>query len=94
MIGLFRRESSGSGDIGSDPALANHLVAEIRTPIIRSNDRRSASICAVAPIAETSETGTDPLGALIEVMNTANYSAIPPSQRKNFRRASLLELNG
>lgn len=97
MIGLFRRESSGSGsyDAGSDPTLAGQLSVELgsasRTPIGRA-DRRSASICAVTPIAETSE--TDPSGALLESSGHMGPFAVTASHRRNNRRGSLLEVTG
>lgn len=67
VIGLFRRESIGSGDAGSDPMLAGQLSVEMQTAITRTPissraiyDRRSTSLCnpscvIVLPIAETSE---------------------------------------
>lgn len=100
MIGLFRRESSGSGsyDAGSDPTLAGQLSVELgtsnsilsRTPLTRP-DRRSASICGVAPIAETTE--TDPTGALITSGHMGPF-AVTASHRRNNRRGSLLEATG
>lgn len=90
VIGLFRRESSGSGDAGSDPTLASQITQEMRTPTGRAVDRRSVSICGVAPIAERSENGSDPLGALAEEVEMGSQAAI----QRRIRRASFLELNG
>lgn len=104
MIGLFRRESSGSGsyDAGSDPTLAGHLSGELgtpnsaisRTPIGRP-DRRSASICVVAPIAEIIE--IDPAGTSALLESTSGHMgpfAVTASHRRNNRRGSLLEISG
>lgn len=101
MIGLFRRESSGSGsyDAGSDPTLAGQLSVEmgtpssVRTPIGRP-DRRSASVSVVTPIAETTE--TDPTGALLLESTCGHMGpfAVTASHRRNNRRGSLLEVTG
>lgn len=98
MIGLFRRESTTSGSVaGSDPCLAiqlaTDLVAASRTPCRGASDRRSISICGVTPIVETSENGSHPLGALIEMENTAQIQQ-ENSNRRNSRRGSLLDMNG
>lgn len=98
MIGLFRRESTTSGSVaGSDPCLAIQLTTDLVTSTTpartRAGDRRSVSICAVAPIAETTETGNDPLGALIELEFTGQI----PNEIENhqsIRRRSLFDLNG
>lgn len=99
MIGLFRRESTTSGSVaGSDPCLAIQLASDLAavstTPArTRAGDRRSVSICAVAPIAEKSETGIDPLGALIELEfpgQLSNKTESHPSRR----RGSLFDFNG
>lgn len=103
MIGLFRRESSGSGsyDAGSDPTLAGQLSVEMGTPssvAFRAPagrpDRRSASICGVTPIAETTE--TDPNGALLLESTSGHMGpfAVTASHRRNNRRGSLLEVSG
>ncbi|KAG4073521.1 hypothetical protein HA402_000745 [Bradysia odoriphaga] len=104
VIGLFRRESSGSGSYdatsaGSDPTLAGPLLVEMGTPNFRAPtarpDRRSASVCGVAPIAET-ETETDPTGALLLDSTTSHMGPFPvtASHRRNNRRGSLLEVTG
>ncbi|XP_037052311.1 sodium/hydrogen exchanger 3 isoform X11 [Bradysia coprophila] len=104
VIGLFRRESSGSGSYdatsaGSDPTLAGQLSVELGTPNFRAPtarpDRRSASICGVAPIAET-ETETDPTGALLLDSTPSHMGpfAVTASHRRNNRRGSLLEVTG
>lgn len=102
MIGLFRRESSGSGsyDAGSDPTLAGQLSVEMGTPVsvartpIGRPDRRSASVCIVTPIAETIE--TDPTGALLLESTSGHMGpfAVTASHRRNNRRGSLLEITG
>lgn len=60
----------------------------------RGDRRRSVSICAVTPIDENSENGTDPLGALIELKSNDKYTKKESSYCKNNRRRSLFELSG
>lgn len=107
MIGLFRRESTTSGSVaGSDPCLAEQLANELQATQSRSaaktaaiaarqaGERRSVSICGVTPIAESSENGVDPLGALIELENTGQYPRFGGIHSRTNRRRSLLDLNG
>lgn len=60
----------------------------------RGDRRRSVSICAVTPIDENSENGTDPLGALIELKTNDKHTKKEHSFCKNNRRRSLFELSG
>ena len=103
MIGLFRRESTGSGsgsciDTSSDPALANQLCLELQSTNSRPSnsrpDRRSASICVV-PISEfnESENGATSMEQQMQQHHTGPFG-VTAGQRRNNRRKSLLELNG
>lgn len=108
MIGLFRRESTTSGSAaGSDPCLAAQLSIDLQVAQSRtaagvsgrsgssgSADRRSMSICAVAPINERNENGIDPLGALIELENTGHYPRSGGIRTRTNRRSSLLDMHG
>lgn len=99
MIGLFRRESTTSGSVaGSDPCLAIQLATDLAAVTStpgrqRAGDRRSVSICAVQPIAESSEIATDPLGALIELEFTGQIPDKVDTLRAA-RRGSLFDLDG
>lgn len=88
MIGLFRRESSGSqscGDpAGSDPTLAGQLMSvemqsvnRTPTPIGRAAaDRRSASVCGVVtPIPEVSN-GASGSGSICGTPTNGNDALI------------------
>ncbi|XP_055710485.1 sodium/hydrogen exchanger 3 isoform X3 [Phlebotomus papatasi] len=88
VIGLFRRESSGSGSApaanpitGSDSSIqldSSVGSAQISTPTGRGADKRSASICAITDDLRPS-TGPFPITA---------------SHRRNTRRGSMLEISG
>uniref|UniRef100_A0A1L8DUV4 Sodium/hydrogen exchanger n=2 Tax=Nyssomyia neivai TaxID=330878 RepID=A0A1L8DUV4_9DIPT len=86
VIGLFRRESSGSGPTanpitGSDSSIqmdSSVGSGQTPTPTGRGGDKRSASICAMTDDLKPS-TGPFPVTA---------------SHRRNTRRGSMLELSG
>lgn len=81
--------------------LSNELVSTaaggggvIKTPINRTNERRSASICGVAPIFESNESDNDRYDNSFGLIRHASPYAVTASHRRNTRRGSLLELNG
>lgn len=96
VIGLFRRESSGSqscGDAGSDPTLAGHLNVEMQTVGPRtpsagraSLDRRSASVsgssCVVSPIAAAAADAAN--GLLLLSTTTATPSTASTTNGNDF----------
>lgn len=97
VIGLFRRESSGSGGIvigGVTDSEASTPVTAT-TPIGRAKkDKRSASIAGYITFPGSSDAGDDPLGVSRAVVSHANAFPVTASHRRNNRRGSLLELSG
>ncbi|XP_055590165.1 uncharacterized protein LOC129742307 [Uranotaenia lowii] len=109
VIGLFRRESSGSGGIViggvTDSETSSPVTAT--TPIGRgkAKDKRSASIAGYisfdgSPVTlvggdQTLIPATDPLGvSRTPSVPYANAFPVTASHRRNNRRGSMLELSG
>lgn len=61
---------------------------------LRVDRRRSISICAVTPIDESTESSSDPLGALLELKSSEKSSRTDSIYCRNNRRRSLFDLNG
>lgn len=61
---------------------------------LRVDRRRSISICAVTPIDESTESSSDPLGALLELKCSEKSSRTDSIYCRNNRRRSLFDLNG
>lgn len=61
---------------------------------LRVDRRRSISICAVTPIDESTESSSDPLGALIELKCRGKSARTDAIYCRNNRRRSLFDLNG
>ncbi|XP_062707286.1 sodium/hydrogen exchanger 3 isoform X10 [Aedes albopictus] len=98
VIGLFRRESSGSGGIviGGVTDSETSTPVTATTPIGRAKkDKRSASIAGYITFPGSSDAGDDPLGVSRgAVVSHANAFPVTASHRRNNRRGSLLELSG
>lgn len=98
VIGLFRRESSGSGGIviGGVTDSETSTPVTATTPIGRfKKDKRSASIAGYITFPGSSEAaGDDPLGVSRAVVPHANAFPVTASHRRNNRRGSMLELSG
>ncbi|XP_065088952.1 sodium/hydrogen exchanger 3 isoform X3 [Ochlerotatus camptorhynchus] len=98
VIGLFRRESSGSGGIviGGVTDSETSTPVTATTPIGRvKKDKRSASIAGYITFPGSSEAaGDDPLGVSKAVVPHANAFPVTASHRRNNRRGSMLELSG
>ncbi|XP_050076668.1 sodium/hydrogen exchanger 3 isoform X2 [Anopheles maculipalpis] len=101
VIGLFRRESSGSGGVviggvtdseTSTPVAATTPVGRVAVP----KDKRSASIAGYITIDGGDAAGNpmlDPLG-ISRAGPHANAFPVTASHRRNNRRGSMLELSG
>ncbi|XP_035917370.1 sodium/hydrogen exchanger 3 isoform X5 [Anopheles stephensi] len=102
VIGLFRRESSGSGGVviggvtdseTSTPVAATTPVGRVAVP----KDKRSASIAGYITIGDGGEAAgnpmLDPLG-ISRAGPHANAFPVTASHRRNNRRGSMLELSG
>ncbi|XP_055640834.1 sodium/hydrogen exchanger 3 isoform X12 [Toxorhynchites rutilus septentrionalis] len=97
VIGLFRRESSGSGGIviGGVTDSETSTPVTATTPIGRTKkDKRSASIAGYITIDGSSDINGDPLGVSRAAVPHANAFPVTASHRRNNRRGSLLELSG
>ncbi|XP_049549093.1 sodium/hydrogen exchanger 3 isoform X2 [Anopheles darlingi] len=103
VIGLFRRESSGSGGVViggvTDSETSTPIAAT--TPVGRAmavpKDKRSASIAGYITLdggdPATSHQVVDPLG-ISRAVPHANAFPVTASHRRNNRRGSMLELSG
>lgn len=94
MIGLFRRESGGSG--GStlpDSETSSIQVSGVTTPTggRSSTDKRPSSQAGILPIDE--EISSDALGAAFRGLNAGPFP-VTASHRRNNRRGSMLEMSG
>uniref|UniRef100_A0A182Q8W0 Sodium/hydrogen exchanger n=1 Tax=Anopheles farauti TaxID=69004 RepID=A0A182Q8W0_9DIPT len=98
VIGLFRRESSGSGGVviggvtdseTSTPVAATTPVGRVAVP----KDKRSASIAGYITIDGSETAALDPLG-ISRAVPHANAFPVTASHRRNNRRGSMLELSG
>lgn len=97
VIGLFRRESSGSGGIviGGVTDSETSTPVAATTPIGRvKKDKRSASIAGYITYDASGEASVDPLGASKNAVPHANAFPVTASHRRNNRRGSMLELSG
>ncbi|XP_055640826.1 sodium/hydrogen exchanger 3 isoform X4 [Toxorhynchites rutilus septentrionalis] len=97
FLGLFRRESSGSGGIviGGVTDSETSTPVTATTPIGRTKkDKRSASIAGYITIDGSSDINGDPLGVSRAAVPHANAFPVTASHRRNNRRGSLLELSG
>lgn len=98
VIGLFRRESSGSGGIviGGVTDSETSTPVTATTPIGRiKKEKRSASIAGYITFPGSSEAaGDDPLGVSKAAVSHANAFPVTASHRRNNRRGSMLELSG
>ncbi|KAL1377960.1 hypothetical protein pipiens_015901, partial [Culex pipiens pipiens] len=102
VIGLFRRESSGSGGIviGGVTDSETSTPVTATTPIGRvKKDKRSASIAGYITVDSGSGAGSDalngdPLGVSRAAVPHANAFPVTASHRRNNRRGSMLELSG
>ena len=93
VIGLFRRESSGSGGVvvGGVTDSETSTPVNIPTPIGRAqSDKRSASI---AGYVNYEDSNGDPLGASRMVPHAQGFP-VTASHRRNTRRGSMLEITG
>ncbi|XP_053677726.1 sodium/hydrogen exchanger 3 [Anopheles nili] len=100
VIGLFRRESSGSGGVviggvtdseTSTPAAATTPVGARGAAVPK--DKRSASIAGYITIDGGDSAALDPLG-ISRAVPHANAFPVTASHRRNNRRGSMLELSG
>uniref|UniRef100_A0A182F4Z0 Sodium/hydrogen exchanger n=1 Tax=Anopheles albimanus TaxID=7167 RepID=A0A182F4Z0_ANOAL len=103
FLGLFRRESSGSGGVViggvTDSETSTPIAAT--TPVGRAmavpKDKRSASIAGYITLdggdPATSHQVVDPLG-ISRAVPHANAFPVTASHRRNNRRGSMLELSG
>lgn len=94
MIGLFRRESGGSG--GStlpDSETSSIQVSGVTTPTggRSSTDKRPSSQAGILPIDE--EISSEALGAAFRGLNAGPFP-VTASHRRNNRRGSMLEMSG
>uniref|UniRef100_A0A182NBC3 Sodium/hydrogen exchanger n=1 Tax=Anopheles dirus TaxID=7168 RepID=A0A182NBC3_9DIPT len=98
FLGLFRRESSGSGGVviggvtdseTSTPVAATTPVGRVAVP----KDKRSASIAGYITIDGGDTAALDPLG-ISRAVPHANAFPVTASHRRNNRRGSMLELSG
>lgn len=102
VIGLFRRESSGSGGIviGGVTDSETSTPVTATTPIGRvKKDKRSASIAGYITVDSGAGAGVDalngdPLGVSRAAVPHANAFPVTASHRRNNRRGSMLELSG
>ncbi|XP_062545664.1 sodium/hydrogen exchanger 3 isoform X5 [Armigeres subalbatus] len=97
VIGLFRRESSGSGGIviGGVTDSETSTPVTATTPIGRvKKDKRSASIAGYITFPGSGDASDDPLGVSRAAVPHANAFPVTASHRRNNRRGSLLELSG
>lgn len=103
VIGLFRRESSGSGGIviGGVTDSETSTPVAATTPIGRAKakDKRSASIAGYITVDSGAGAGSDavngdPLGVSRAAVPHANAFPVTASHRRNNRRGSMLELSG
>lgn len=98
VIGLFRRESSGSGGIviGGVTDSETSTPVTATTPIGRvKKDKRSASIAGYITVDSGSDAlNGDPLGVSRAAVPHANAFPVTASHRRNNRRGSMLELSG
>lgn len=103
VIGLFRRESSGSGGIviGGVTDSETSTPVTATTPIGRAKgkDKRSASIAGYITVDSGAGAGSDavngdPLGVSRAAVPHANAFPVTASHRRNNRRGSMLELSG
>lgn len=101
VIGLFRRESSGSGGIviGGVTDSETSTPVTATTPIGRvKKDKRSASIAGYITVdsggAGSDALNGDPLGVSRAAVPHANAFPVTASHRRNNRRGSMLELSG
>lgn len=100
VIGLFRRESSGSGGIviGGVTDSETSTPVTATTPIGRAKkDKRSASIAGYITVdsgAGADALNGDPLGVSRAAVPHANAFPVTASHRRNNRRGSMLELSG
>lgn len=102
VIGLFRRESSGSGGIviGGVTDSETSTPVTATTPIGRvKKDKRSASIAGYITVdsgsgAVSDALNGDPLGVSRAAVPHANAFPVTASHRRNNRRGSMLELSG
>lgn len=105
VIGLFRRESSGSGGIviGGVTDSETSTPVTATTPIGRAaaktKDKRSASIAGYITVDSGGGAGSDavngdPLGVSRAAVPHANAFPVTASHRRNNRRGSMLELSG
>ncbi|XP_053695758.1 sodium/hydrogen exchanger 3 isoform X2 [Sabethes cyaneus] len=100
VIGLFRRESSGSGGI----VIGGVTDSETSTPVMATTpigrvkkDKRSASIAGYITFDGSSgDANGDPLGVSKAATAVPHANAFPvtASHRRNNRRGSMLELSG
>ncbi|XP_058446952.1 uncharacterized protein LOC131427610 isoform X5 [Malaya genurostris] len=97
VIGLFRRESSGSGGI----VIGGVTDSETSTPVMATTpigrvkkDKRSASIAGYITYDGSGDTNGDPLGVSKASVPHANAFPVTASHRRNNRRGSMLELSG
>ncbi|XP_058061035.1 sodium/hydrogen exchanger 3 isoform X2 [Anopheles bellator] len=104
VIGLFRRESSGSGGV----VIGGVTDSETSTPVAATTpvghrvmvvpkDKRSASIAGYITLdggdPATTQQMVDPLG-ISRAVPHANAFPVTASHRRNNRRGSMLELSG
>lgn len=102
VIGLFRRESSGSGGIviGGVTDSETSTPVTATTPIGRAKakDKRSASIAGYITVdtgaGSSDAVNGDPLGVSRTAVPHANAFPVTASHRRNNRRGSMLELSG
>lgn len=99
VIGLFRRESSGSGGIviGGVTDSETSTPVTATTPIGRvKKDKRSASIAGYITVDSggSDALNGDPLGVSRAAVPHANAFPVTASHRRNNRRGSMLELSG
>ncbi|XP_058819478.1 sodium/hydrogen exchanger 3 isoform X4 [Topomyia yanbarensis] len=97
VIGLFRRESSGSGGI----VIGGVTDSETSTPVMATTpigrvkkDKRSASIAGYITFDGSGDTNGDPLGVSKAAVPHTNAFPVTASHRRNNRRGSMLELTG
>ncbi|XP_058446951.1 sodium/hydrogen exchanger 3 isoform X4 [Malaya genurostris] len=97
FLGLFRRESSGSGGI----VIGGVTDSETSTPVMATTpigrvkkDKRSASIAGYITYDGSGDTNGDPLGVSKASVPHANAFPVTASHRRNNRRGSMLELSG
>lgn len=94
MIGLFRRESGGSG--GStlpDSETSSVQVSGVTTPTgaRNSTEKRPLAQIPILPIDE--EITSEALGAAFRGLNAGPFP-VTASHRRNNRRGSMLEMSG